>query len=343
MRDDLKGKIDNEGNISIDELIKDYDLGPDEGITDHDEMCISQASKLLQIGYLEFETAGYATAYKKDNEIYYYVSDGETTMHKFLLKCHEANIYPTPVKYYCKRYDLLEDTEDDIKRKFRTETAWKLKEAYPPLYFEAVEKLTAQFNDNQAFYLLKEMSEQLDGCFDISQLNLFGSLLEMMLKGRLLNEPGYILLNEWLQNEYEKLAIEPIASGQYKRTFAGFAYEKPNGQIGYFLDAFAYMATEKQADFISRGYVVTPILQKSYYADAFQGLTESRAQFKAELEHYLGDNYIRLMKLIKSLDPCVDTALYREYYEKVKETGSKQALAAITYYGNLWNIDLKNM
>lgn len=343
MRDDLKGKIDNAGNISIDELIKDYDLGPDEGITDHDEMCISQASKLLQIGYLEFETAGYATAYKKDNEIYYYVSDGETTMHKFLLKCHEANIYPTPVKYYCKRYDLLEDTEDDIKRKFRVETAFKLKEAYPRVYFEALEKLTAHFNDNQAFYLLKEMSEQLDGCFDISQLNLFGSLLEMMLKGRLLNEPGYILLNEWLQNEYEKLAIEPIASGQYKRTFAGFAYEKPNGQIGYFLDAFAYMATEKQADFISRGYVVTPILQKSYYADAFQGLTESRAQFKAELEHYLGDNYIRLMKLIKSLDPCVDTALYREYYEKVKETGSKQALAAITYYGNLWNIDLKNM
>lgn len=343
MRDDLKGKIDNEGNISIDELIKDYDLGPDEGITDHDEMCISQASKLLQIGYLEFETAGYATAYKKDNEIYYYVSDGETTMHKFLLKCHEANIYPTPVKYYCKRYDLLEDTEDDIRRKFRVETAFKLKEAYPRVYFEALEKLTAHFNDNQAFYLLKEMSEQLDGCFDINQLNLFGSLLEMMLKGRLLNEPGYILLNEWLQNEYEKLAIEPIASGQYKRTFAGFAYEKPNGQIGYFLDAFAYMATEKQADFISRGYVVTPILQKSYYADAFQGLTESRAQFKAELEHYLGDNYIRLMKLIKSLDPCVDTALYREYYEKVKETGSKQALAAITYYGNLWNIDLKNM
>lgn len=40
MRDDLKGKIDNEGNISIDELIKDYDLGADEGITDHDEMCI---------------------------------------------------------------------------------------------------------------------------------------------------------------------------------------------------------------------------------------------------------------------------------------------------------------
>ena len=69
MRDDLKGKIDNEGNISIDELIKDYDLGPDEGITDHDEMCISQASKLLQIGYLEVETAGYATAYKKDKEI----------------------------------------------------------------------------------------------------------------------------------------------------------------------------------------------------------------------------------------------------------------------------------
>lgn len=337
-------RIDNEGNISVDDLlIEDYDLGADEGITDHDEMCIAQATKLLEIGYLEYETAGYATAYKKNDETYYYISDGETTMHKFLLKCHEANIYPTPVKYYFKRYDLVEDTEEDVKRKFRVETALKLKEAFPEVYFEAMEKLTENFNGNQAFYLLKEMSEQLDGCFDVNQLNLFGNLLEMMLKGRLLNEPGYILLNEWLQNEYEKLAIEPISSGQYKRTYAGFAYEKPNGQIGYFCDAFAYMATEKQADFISRGYVVTPILTTSYYADSFQKLEHSRDKFKEDLKYYLNETYIGLMKLIKTLDPCVDSELYKDYYNKVKESGSKQALAAITYYGNLWNVDLKNM
>lgn len=122
------------------------------------------------------------------------------------------------------------------------------------------------------------------------------------------------------------MAIEPIASGQYKRTYAGFAYEKPNGQIGYFCDAFAYMATEKQADFISRGYVVTPILTTSYYADSFKKLEHSREKFKTDLEHYLGETYISLMKLIKTLDSCVDKDLYREYYEKLKASGSKLAL-----------------
>ena len=104
-------EILNEEDIQV----IDYDLGPEEGIADHDQVCVSQANKLLQIGY---ETAVYGSAYcSRDGEINYYISAKEDTMDKFLCNCYQQNIYPTPAKYFFKRYDLVNDTEEEIKNK----------------------------------------------------------------------------------------------------------------------------------------------------------------------------------------------------------------------------------
>lgn len=328
--------------IPSDDMIEviDYDLGPEEGITDHDQVCVSQANKLLQIGYLEYETAIYGSAYyNKKGEISYYLSVKEDTMDKFLSSCYQRNIYPTPAKYFFKRYDLVNDTEEDIKTRFRLNTALSLKASYPPILFEALQALTANDSANSAFPLMQELTEQLDSCFDLNQLNLFYNLIEMLFRGRHLTKESYILLNQWLSKEHEKISVEPIASGDYRRTYSGFAYQKPNGAIKYFIDAFPYMAKEKHVHFISQGYIVTPILSVTYYADSFNNLqNKSRATFQAEMEKYVGEMYIKLMHLLRQLPPSVNNELYLSYYEKIESSGSKQALEAFLYYGYLWNI-----
>ena len=318
--------------------VTEYDLGPDAGINDHDQMAISQANKLLQIGYLEYETEVYGSAYYKDGEINYYISAKDETMDKFLRNCYQQNIYPAPAKYFSKRYDLVNDTEEDIKTRFRLSVAYQLKAAYPPVFFEAVNALTAPDSKNGAFALMNELCGQLDSCFDMHQLNLFGDLVEMLFRGRLLTKESYILLNQWLTREYEKISVEPIASGDYRRTYAGFAYQKPDGTIKYFIDAFPYMAMEKQVMFMTKGYIVTPILTITYYADSFNNLMNSRELFKVELEKYVGEMYINLMKLFRQLPSGVDNDLYLSYQEKIKETGSKAAQEAFLYYGYLWNV-----
>ncbi len=318
--------------------VVEYNLGPDEGINDHDQMAISQASKLLQIGYLEYETEVYGSAYYKDGEINYYISAKDETMDKFLRNCYQQNIYPTPAKYFSKRYDLVNDTEENIKTRFRLSVAYTLKESYPPVFFEAINALTTPDSKNEAFAIMNELCEQLDSCFDMQQLNLFGDLTEMLFRGRLLTKESYILLNQWLDKEYEKISVEPIASGDYRRTYAGFAYQKPDGTIKYFIDAFPYMAMEKQVMFMTKGYVVTPILTITYYADSFNSLMNSRESFKAELEKYVGKMYIKLMQLLRQLPSGVDNDLYLSYQEKIKATGSKAAEEAFLYYGYLWNV-----
>lgn len=338
MREDkeLKELLDSIPGEEI--AVADYNLGPDEEIHDHDQIAISQANKLLQIGYLEYETEVYGSAYYKNGEINYYISAKDETMDKFLCNCYQNNIYPAPAKYFSKRYDLVNDTEEDIKTRFRLSVARTLKESYPPVFFEAVTTLTAPDSKNGAFALMQELCEQLDSCFDMHQLDLFGDLIEMLFRGRLLTKESYILLNQWLEKEYEKISVEPIASGDYRRTYAGFAYQKPDGSIKYFIDAFPYMAMEKQIQFLTKGYIVTPILRITYYADSFNNLMNSRDLFKVELEKYLGEMYIRLMQLFRQLPAGVDNALYFSYLEKIQATGSKAAEEAFLYYGYLWNV-----
>ena len=334
---DSKAKVEYwHGDEDIE--IIDYDLGPEEGVTDHDQMCVSQANKLLQIGYLEYETAVYGCAYAQDGEINYYISTKDETMEKFHNNCYQQNIFPTPAKYFFKRYDLLNETEEDIKARFRLETARRLKDAYPPLLFEAIHTLTKTESVNAAFVYMQELAEQLDSCFDLNQLNLFGNLAEMLFRGRLLSRESYILLNQWLSKEYEKIAVEPIASGDYRKTYSGFAYKKPDGEVQYFIDAFPYMAREKQNIFMARGYLVTPILQITYYADSFNNLQNVGNDFRTAIEQYLGPMYMRLMAFLRTLPAGVDQALYQTYLEQIKAAGSKQALEAYLYYGYLWNI-----
>ena len=322
------------------EDIKAYDLNPDESITDHDAVCIAQAGKLLQIGYLEYETAAYGAAYYDNADIQYFISSREDTMDRFLHQSLLAGIFATPVKYYVKRYDLVNDTAEAIKQRFRLEVARKLQAAYPPVFFTAMRALTSPASSNAAYPVLKEFSDQLDSCFDLNHLQLFGNLLEMLLRGRHLSLEGYQLLHQWLDKEYEKIAVEPAASGDYRRTYSGFAYQKPNGQVSYFCDAFPYMAAEKQVMFLAKGWLVTPILTITYYAGSFQSLEHSRDAFKADLEHYLGQLYHKLMGLLRTLPASVDQASYGHYLAQLVETGSRQAVDALRYYGHLWHIPL---
>ena len=318
----------------------DYDLGPAEGIIDHDQICMSQANKLLQIGYLEYETAFYGSAYyKKDGSIHYYISAREESMDKFLTSCYQQNIYPTPAEYFVKRYNLLNDTQEEIKAHFRLFTAYTLKKNYPPILFQALQSLSAEECANCAFEIMAELAEQLENCFDLNQLQLFANLTEMLFRGRQLRKESYILLNQWLKKEQEKISAEPIVSGNYCRTFSGFAYQREGGEVKYFIDALPYLTKEKQIQFIAQGCVVSPILSITYYADSFHNLQkQSKEAFRVELSKYVGGMYMKLMAFLKQLPSGVDRVCYNDYYEKIQAANSRKAMEIFLYYGYLWNV-----
>ena len=317
--------------------IEEYDLSPDSNL-DHDTACVEQAGKLMKIGYLEYEIAAYASAVYQNDEVYYYISAKKDSTAHFIQQCYLHNLYPTPIRYYYKRYDLLHLTEDEVKDIFRLDVARQMQAAYPKAYFEAVKELTEPSVTDYALPILEELSGQLENCFNLSHLKIYENLLDMLLPSRLLSLSGYQLMKRWLDKEYEKLSIEPVIAGDYERTYAGFAYLQENGVLKYFIDAFTYIAHEKQTSFIGQGKVVSPILTLTYSAKSFQHMEWMRKQFKTDIAKYLNNDYFRLMQLLKTLPSTVDKAKFEEYLQRFDAEGAAQAVDALRYYGYLWNV-----
>ena len=65
------------------EGIQAHSLEADDPSADHDTIIAIQAQKLMEIGYLEYETACYGTAYYKNGDINYYICEKEEMMDKF--------------------------------------------------------------------------------------------------------------------------------------------------------------------------------------------------------------------------------------------------------------------
>lgn len=242
--------------------IQEHSLEVEDSTLDHDSIIRIQAHNLMTAGYLEYEAAAYGVAYLEKNNVSYYICESEIVMDKFLKQCLENGVFTTPVKYYYRRYDLLTESPEQINNKFRYYIAKKLQNEFPKNFFDAVQDLTVNKVENRAFPFMKELTFQLDSCFNIYQLEIFNGLLEFLVKARQLSIEGYQILKEWLIREYDKF-IDDIKVGRYKKQYSGFAYEDQNGNLKYFCDAYPYMAKEKQVKLLSKGLIVTPILSKN--------------------------------------------------------------------------------
>ncbi len=320
------------------EQIPELHLTEEIQTNNHDEACTEQAGRLNQMGFLEYELSAYGSAVYQDGEVYYYISAKEESVLTFLRACYLEGCYPSPIQYFYKRYDLLEHTEEEIRSDFRLEVARKLKKAYPKTFLEQLAELTASPCSGNAMPILRELARQLDSCFDAKQLNIFEDLLQRMLPSRQINAEGYQLLSQWLSHEREKLAIEPTKAGVYQRTYAGFCYRQPNGEKAYFSDAFAYLAKERQTKLLARGYLVSPILQYTYYADCYPELEKIKEQAKADLKTYLNEEYLQVMQLLRQLPNAVDKETFEQLLKEAEGEAEPVAVDMLKYYGYLWNV-----
>jgi hypothetical protein len=181
------------------------------------------------------------------------------------------------------------------------------------------------------------MTKQLDSCFDSKQLQLFEEFLEMLFVARHISVESYQLMQNWVIQEKRKMEVETVSWGKYKREYSGFAYQKKDEAVRYFIDAVSFRTLEKQRVFIGQGYTVTPILTCSYYGASFADLNSARDVFKKELEKYCGVLYMPLMHWINALPSSVDRDLYMEYLDRLETGYAKESVDAYRYYGYIWN------
>lgn len=305
---------------------------------DHDAIAAAQSKELLRAGFMEEEFACYGTAFVERGKIKYYISTTEKSMNRFMTECIMRNIYPTPPKYYVMRCNVSVGLRDEIRQKFKLDTAYSLSKDYSPLYFDAMKELLTYPSDNQAMLILKEISRELENTFDKIALEIFRGLIFEALMRKHLTLEGYNYWQNWLENEYRKMEEDIQEYNYYKRTYSGFAYLQ-NGKIHFVRNAFETKNIERRTALIIEGKITTPILRKEYYASVYGDLDHARVDFTNIMEEYFNQGFFQYIERLYALPSVVSKEQYIKWVNCLQENGTKSEKSSLRYYGKLWNVD----
>jgi len=304
---------------------------------DHDAIATAQSKELINNGFMEEEFACYGTAYIEEGKIKYYISSTERSMNKFTANCILHNIYPTPAKYFVMRCNVLAGSHDEIRQKFKRDTAYTLQADYPKPYFAAMEKLSAYKPDDQAMSVLTAVKNEVENTFNRDALEIFRGLVLEALTMKHLTKEGYAYWINWLADEYRKMEEDILEYNYYRRRYSGFAYEN-QGRLQYVRNAFETKAIERRNQLIAEGKVVTPIMHKDYFAGTYGDLDQGRNQFQSLLKEYYNEAFFEIVRALHSLPAVVPKQEFMECLEAVQATGKEKAVRGLRYHGHLWHV-----
>lgn len=302
---------------------------------DHDEQCVQQAKQLINSGFMEEEFACYGSAYIEHGEIKYYISTTSYSLKQFVNGCLARNIYPSIPKYFVKRTNVTPGSRDMIRQTFKKEAALKLKNDYPPIYFEALAKCGEYKNDNAAMDLLFTLRDAIESSFDKTLLDIFSEIVNDCLLSRHLTKSSYDYWLKWQEKEQQKIAEEILDWNYHERTYSGYGVIE-QGKMRYRKDGLEMMTLERRNHDIAAGKMVTPILRKQYFAPSDSELLKTVPAFKLEMEKYLNAGLLEIEQEIKKLPPVVPVDEYQKWLDLLTETGAQSAIESFKYYGYLW-------
>ena len=299
---------------------------------DHDEQCVDQARQLISSGFMEEEFACYGCAYIEKGEVKYYISSTSYSMKQFVNNSLKQNIYPSIPKYFVKRSNVPPGSRDYMRQMFKKEVAIKLKNQYPPVYFEALASAGTYQNDNAAMDLLFAIKNEIESSFDNVAVELFAEIVNDALTARHLTEDGYRYWLGWIEKERQKMADEIQEWNYYQRTYAGYAVIE-NEKIRYRKDGMESMTIERRNSDIAQGKLVTPILRKQYFASSDTELLGSAKLFQSLMAQYLNNGLFEITKQIHEIQPVVPKDEYWNWLKQIEDSGAQSAVESFKYYG----------
>lgn len=264
---------------------------------ERDIQCGTDFAKLYELGCFEEEFVLYGLSYIKQGKIYYLVSSNPDKIYRLVNSSMLYDIYCTPVIKKTMHQAVASGEKEDTKQKLMLTLAKELKENYGNKYFSEHNIWITKMPQDDAYDLLKNEQENLEGCFDRAYLELFGGLCYEALVKKTLTLNKYEEFSRWLRHVYKQMDNDSVEKDNFKRMFSGFAY-KQNGKIKHFLDANQVNVWEKRTLLNEKGIFVTPILSKEYWFHSLGNLGEVREKFMIYLKNYINDIYIEKVRKV---------------------------------------------
>ena len=307
--------------------------------TKRDEDGMADFVKLLNLGCFGKEFCVYGMAYEDEHGPAYRASGKALNLFEFAKYCGIEGIYPTAVFTSLQRRISPAGTEDMIKNLLKKETAEEMKKLYNADYFAAMHTLGKIGANNEAYDLLNDMRDYLDGRYVESEIDLFEGLLLEAVNDKLLTANAYMEFADWLKDVRKQLENDIKSKGRYEKVMSGFSYRDEKGNIKHFTDAFLQTSYETREEYELKGYQVSPLYVKKYWTREASEFIKVRKEFEQHMKECFDEHYWKLLDEMKAMPSAIPVEVYEAQKQIVKEHCSEVAYQNVVRYGRRWNVE----
>lgn len=305
-------------------------------VVSRDAECASLVQVMAELGRFDKAFDIYGTAVSVNNEIIYRATSDEKKLNQFVRERRLAEEYYTPVDCMRKLCKVPAGMDDEIGQALKYKMIKQMKNDYEVSgYFELMQPIFETPPNNNSYSVLNDFKEQIDGYFDDGQLQLFKQTVRMSYEAKVLTKNSYDDFIQWHNLVRNQMDDNPSSDGTVERTFYGFVY-KDADKFKVIADANEMNICHRYYELFMKGYVMGPIINKTYCFNEFCQLTERRNQFKKWLLDNQNREYFDLLIKIKSLTGVIDEDRLSVILNKL-ECFPKTHIA-INYYKNMWNL-----
>lgn len=301
-----------------------------------DIQCRDSVEAMEKLGRFDKEFVAYGTAIQEaDGRIFYYAASDEKKLQKLVQTERWRERYFTPVVSIAKRSVVPSGMEEDIVQAIKYSLLGKMRAAYETVdYFSLMQPFFAKAPNDNAYPLLSAYKAKIEGHFEDRELQLFSGAVKMAYEAKILTTRHFQEFIQWHQYMQRQMDDDPIVADNVERTLYGFVYYTEGGyKIAY--DAQELCVIHQSIDKIMNGFLVGPIMQKTYWFQQFKQMQEIREQFCHWLWEGQNESYFNLLMKMKSAPGVIDEKALHTVKACLKD--SKMAYDACQYYDYLWN------
>ena len=134
----------------------------------------------LEMGWLEIEFTVYGTTYLKDGEMNYKISSEAGKIYQFMENALTEDVYCSNIQEFTHMCHVPIGMNEDVLMEVKKILAAKMYKDYPKELFVLLDKIAEHIQNDDAYPLLLEEKDKVEGTFDEHMLKDFRVLITLL-------------------------------------------------------------------------------------------------------------------------------------------------------------------
>ena len=300
-----------------------------------DHKIAQDVSTRAELGYFPVEFTMYGCAYLRQNKMYYKVSSEAEDIYSFIEEANLNKIYPSNVVIETQRYTVPSGMRELISQDVKKELAKKMYNMYPKSFFIELQKIAFWLREDNSSEYLWEKANQIESLYDREVLEEFSFFVKYLYSCCHLDDDNYAAITTWIAEESKNMDDDIICKNVLKKTIYGFSCVI-NGEIKICSNAKKNYVYQKKYEAERNGYLVSPIIEKTYWYNRETKISHLFTMFELILREKFTVDFFEREKKLLTFSQTDKIIKIEQLFSEIKEKYNQECVETFRYYILRW-------